>query len=273
MVGATLCRQRPICNRNTGGKRPYYKSHKKQEGEMIMGILSRFSDIMSANINSLLSKAEGANAEKLLEKYLKDAKDNVAQVKAETATVIAEETGLARKLADNEAQCDKYEKYAIAAVKSGNDNDAKKFLTHKSHLEEEREGLLSQYNRAKDNSEKMKQLLKKLQDDINTSEDKLRELKQKLTVAKQQEKLNKLDEKFANAKNPLSGADNLFDAVQKRVDAADAAAALNKDFAKETNDIQDLAKKYNVATQEVKADQVEDQLAALKASLGKYPQQ
>ena len=234
---------------------------------MIMGILSRFTDIMSANINSVLSKAEAGNADKLLEKYLRDAKDNLAQVKAETAAVIAEETGLARKLADNEVACRKYESYAMAAVKSGNDDDARKFLTHKNHLEEERAELTSQYHRAKENSEKMRQLLKKLMDDINTSEDKLRELRQKLAVAKQQEKLNKLDEKFA--KTPLSSFDNLFEAVQKRVDAADAASALNKEFTKETNEVEELAKKYNATTQEIKADQVEDQLAMLKVSLGK----
>ena len=232
-----------------------------------MGILSRFTDIMSANINSLLSKAESANAEALLEKYLRDAKENLGQVKAETAAVIAEETGLARKLADNEAECHKYENYATAAVKKGNDDDARKFLTYKSRLETERESLSSQYNRAKDNSEKMRQLLKKLSDDINTTEDKLGELKQKLTVAKQQEKYNKLEEKLSS--NPLSGADSLFDAVQKRVDAADAAMSLNKEFAKETNDIEDLAKKYDATTQESKVDKVEDQLAMLKASLGK----
>jgi phage shock protein A len=232
-----------------------------------MGILSRFTDIMSANINSMLSKAEAGNADKLLEKYIRDAKDNVGLVKAETAAVIAEETGIARKLADNEAECDKYESYAMAAVKKGNDADARKFLNHKNNLEAERDSLTSQYNRAKDNSDKMRQLLKKLSDDINSAEDKLNELKQKLTVAKQQEKTQKLVDKMGS--NPLSGIDNLFDAVQKRVDAADAAAALNKEFAKETNEVEDLAKKYDVSTQEVKADQVEDQLAALKASLGK----
>ena len=232
-----------------------------------MGILSRFADIMSANINSLLSKAEAGSADKLLEKYLMDAKDNLAQVKAETAAVIAEETGLARKLVDNEAECKKYESYAMAAVKKGNDDDARKFLTHKNRLETERDGLTPQYARAKDNSEKMRQLLKKLSDDINASEDKLRELKQKLTVAKQQEKLNKLNEKFANT--PLSAADSLFDAVQKRVDAADAAMALDKEFAKGAHEVEDLAKKYDLTTQELKVDQVEDQLAMLKAGLGK----
>jgi phage shock protein A len=222
---------------------------------------------MSANINSLLSKAESANAEKLLEKYLKDAKDNIAQVKAETAAVIAEETGLARKLSDNEATCKKYEGYAIAAVKAGNDDDAKKFLTYKNHVEQERAGLASQYDRAKENSEKMRQLLKKLTEDVSAAEGKLVELKSKLAVAKQQEKMNKLNEKFSS--DPLSAADNLFDAVQKRVDAADAAAALNKELSNEMHDVEDLAKKYDAGTQEVRADQVEDQLAMLKASMGK----
>jgi len=231
-----------------------------------MGILSRFTDIMSANINSILSKAESNNADKLLEKYLKEAKDNLGQVKAETAAVIAEETGLARKLADNEAECHKYENYAAAAVQKGNDDDARKFLTYKNHLEEARADLISQYERAKDNSDKMRQLLKKLSDDIESTESKLGELKRKLAVAKQQEKTNALVGKLGNS--PLSGIDNLFDAVQKRVDAADAAAALDKEFVKETNEVEDLAKKYNAATQSCKVDEVEAQLAMLKAGIG-----
>jgi hypothetical protein len=81
------------------------------------------------------------------------------------------------------------------------------------------------------------------------------------------EKSNELAGKFAN--NPLRNADCLFDAVQKRVDAADAAMALNKEFTKETNDVEDLAKKYDATTQECKSDKVEDQLAMLKASLRK----
>ena len=55
-----------------------------------MGILSRFGDIMRANINDLLTGAENKNAEKLLNQYLRDAREVYAQVKNETASVMAQ---------------------------------------------------------------------------------------------------------------------------------------------------------------------------------------
>ena len=72
-----------------------------------MGILSRFKDIMSANINSVLEKAESKNADKILENYLRDAKENLEEVAAETAGVIADEMAAARKVADLEEEIGK----------------------------------------------------------------------------------------------------------------------------------------------------------------------
>ena len=46
---------------------------------------------MRANINDLLTGAENKNAEKLLNQYLRDAREDYAQVKNETASVMAEE--------------------------------------------------------------------------------------------------------------------------------------------------------------------------------------
>ena len=54
-------------------------------------IITRFADIMSANINSVLSKAEAKNADKLLENILPTPGDDLDQLKSETAAVIAEE--------------------------------------------------------------------------------------------------------------------------------------------------------------------------------------
>ena len=54
-----------------------------------MGILKRFKDIMSSNINALLDKAE--DPEKMIDQYLRDHQEDLRKVKSETATVMAEE--------------------------------------------------------------------------------------------------------------------------------------------------------------------------------------
>ena len=59
-------------------------------------ILKRFGDIMSANINALLDKAE--DPEKMVDQYLRNLESDLGKVKAETAAVMAEETKCKRQL-------------------------------------------------------------------------------------------------------------------------------------------------------------------------------
>ena len=47
-----------------------------------MGILKRFKDIMSSNINALLDKAE--DPEKMIDQYLRDLQEDLRKVKSET---------------------------------------------------------------------------------------------------------------------------------------------------------------------------------------------
>ena len=63
-----------------------------------MGILKRFKDIMSANINAMLDKAE--DPEKMIDQYLRDLQEDLRNVKSETATVMADETRCKRALDD-----------------------------------------------------------------------------------------------------------------------------------------------------------------------------
>ena len=55
-----------------------------------MGILTRFKDIMSANIKALLDKCE--DPEKMIDQYMRNLESDLGKVKAETASVMAEET-------------------------------------------------------------------------------------------------------------------------------------------------------------------------------------
>lgn len=53
-----------------------------------MGILTRFTDIMKSNINALLDKCE--DPAKMIDQTLRDLREDLAEVKKETANIIAD---------------------------------------------------------------------------------------------------------------------------------------------------------------------------------------
>ena len=231
-----------------------------------MGILQRFTDIMSANINSLLTGAEEKNAGKLLEKYLNDARANLEELKSETSAIIADEMAAARRVNANSEEIAKYDRYAEQAVLAGNDDDARKFLDAKSQLTAKKADLENAYQLAKDNSDKMRQMTRKLMDDIASAEGKMVELRAKLSVAEHKEKMDDLMHKVSG-RTDMTGFENMMEAVQKRIDSVDAKAALNEELA-DKMDIKKLEEKYSEKAAEVSAT-VEADLSALKARLGK----
>ena len=91
-----------------------------------MGILTRFKDIMSANINALLDKCE--DPEKMIDQYMRNLESDLGKVKAETASVMAEETRAKRELDECTEQVNKMQSYAEKALTAGNEADARKFL-------------------------------------------------------------------------------------------------------------------------------------------------
>ena len=73
-------------------------------------ILKRFGDIMSANINALLDRAE--DPEKMIDEYLRDIESDLGKVKAETAAVMAAETKAKRELDECTDGIAKMQRYA-----------------------------------------------------------------------------------------------------------------------------------------------------------------
>lgn len=234
-----------------------------------MGILSRFSDLMKANINTLLEKAEGKNADKLLEQYIREARQNLDTVKSETAGVIAEEMAAGRRVASFDEEMLKLSGYAEKAVLAGNDEDARRFLAGKDAAMQKKADAERDYAQAQINSDRMRQLTKKLMDDIEVASGRFNELKGKLEVAKQQEKLNDLSDKISGLSNGAADYDSLAEAVQKRIDAVDAKAQLNRELNSD-GELDALKDKYGAsALNDAAGSSVDSELAALKARLGK----
>ena len=78
------------------------------------GIITRFKDIMSSNINALLDKAEDPS--KMIDQYLRNLESDLGKVKAETASVMAEEKRAKRQLDELNEQINKMQKYAEKAL-------------------------------------------------------------------------------------------------------------------------------------------------------------
>ena len=226
------------------------------------GILTRFKDIMSSNINALLDKAEDPS--KMIDQYLRNLESDLGKVKAETASVMAEEKRAKRELDECNEQISKMQKYAEKALIAGNESDAKLFLEKKNQLSKNQQSLQQSYNIASDNAAKMRSMHDKLVKDICELNSRIDQLKAKLAVAKTQEKLNKIGSSVNGAKGNLSAFDKMEDKINKQLDEANAMAELNS--SKEEESIEDLMSKYD-DNKEIDSA-VDDELQALKNKLG-----
>ena len=206
-----------------------------------MGILTRFKDIMSANINALLD----------------------GKVKAETASVMAEETRAKRELDECTEQINKMQAYAEKALKAGNESDARSFLEKKQQLATTQAALTQAYNVAADNAAKMRQMHDKLVKDISSLEARRTAIKATVKAAKAQERINKVGSSVVGASNSMDAFNKMEAKANKMLDEANAMAELNASA--EDSNIDNLAAKYDA---EPANTAVDDELAALKAQMG-----
>ncbi len=222
-------------------------------------ILKRFGDIMSANINALLDKAE--DPEKMIDKYLRDIESDLGKVKAETAAVMAAETKAKRELTECGDEIAKMQKYAEKALLAGNEGDARQFLEKKAQLTQKQDSLKQSYDLAAANAAKMREMHDKLVKDMDSLRARRDAIKAKVAVAKTQEKMNQMGSSIAGAGDAMSAFDRMEEKAERMLDEANALSDLNT-----TGDsVEDLAKKYDDTTTDTAVD---DELAALKAKMG-----
>ena len=227
------------------------------------GILSRFKDIMSSNINALLDKVE--DPMKMIDQYLRNLESDLGKVKAETAAVMAEETKSKRELDECTDSINKMQTYAEKALLSGNEADARTFLSKKGELNNKLISLQQTYDIAKENSTKMREMHDKLIKDISQLNTRRDELKAKMAVANTQEKLNKIGSSVNGAIGNMSKFDEMEAKINKKLDTANAMAELNNSQ-KEEN-IEDLIAKYDNETKNTSSE-IDNELSELKSKLG-----
>lgn len=225
-----------------------------------MGILARFKDIMSSNINALLDKME--DPEKMIDQYLRNLQEDLGKVKAETAAVMAEETRAKRELDECVKEIEKMQSYAQKAVVAGNDDDARAFLEKKQQLVAKQTSLETAYTGAAENAAKMRQMHDKLVTDINELTARRDSIKAKVKVAKTTERVNKMTSSISGSEADLAAFDRMEAKANRMLDEANAMTELNSVAPSES--LKDKQAKYD----SVPSSSVDDELAALKAEMG-----
>lgn len=223
-----------------------------------MGILSRFGDIISANINELLDKAE--DPAKMVDQYLRDAKEDLAKVKQETAAVMAEEKRCKRLLDDCNAEIAKYTDLAKKALTAGNEGDAKVFISRKQEAESRLVTAQQTYDVASANAAKMRQMYDKLVSDISALEARRNNIKATVAVAETQERMNRINDAAASSRGAIDNFARMEQKANEMLDRANASAELNIP----SNSTKDIEDKYSAGG----GASVDDELAKMKAELG-----
>lgn len=223
-----------------------------------MGILNRFKDIMSANINAILDKCE--NPEKMIDEYMRQVVEQLADVKKETAGVMAEEKRCKREVDENAEQIEKYDQLARKALTAGNEEDARTFLAKKQEYVNNGVDLQKSYEVAKANATKMKEMHDKLTKDVQELEQRRKNVKSKVAVAKTQEKLNKVSSSMGTASDAMNAFERMEQKADNMLDRANSTAELNEDV---DAGIESLEDKYNNPSASV-----DEELEKLKKEMG-----
>jgi len=184
-----------------------------------MGIFTRFRDIVGANLNAMLDRAE--DPEKLIRLMIREMEDTLVELKASCAGVMANSRKIQRQLSEIRSRVRHWEERAEVAVNKGRDDLAREALVEKRRYTERADGLDRE-------SMECDALTEQYQDDIRQLEEKLQSAREKQRVLVQrhihanrrreaQEEIRRMDTSEAFMK---------FEQLENRIERMEAEADL-----------------------------------------------
>lgn len=190
-----------------------------------MGVFSRMTDILQANINAVLDKAE--DPEKLLSLIISEMEENLVEIRSIAAKHLAEQKTIQRKLKSLNDTANDWQGKAEKALKNEREDLARAALVEKQKIEAEIQHL--------ENANRLvTEHLDKIQEDCQR-------LVAKLAEAKAKRK--SMESRFENAKTRLD--------VKKQLDGYDVDRVLSR-FDNYENKIDELEARvdaYDLTTQ------------------------
>lgn len=221
---------------------------------MARGIFYRMADIVKANVNDLITRAE--DPEKMIRQMILEMEEAVNKATASVGTAVANEKRLERQYLEKQDQIEAWQKKAELAVEAGEDDLARRALERKTANQEATHDLEVALDESRKTSSQLKQ--------------QLTQLKAKLDEARTRQGTLIARRRAAEARKQiargLSGvgedAFSSFERFRQRIETEEAEAEAHQEMASVDPSLEEEFSKLE------RKGTVEDELSALKKKMG-----
>jgi phage shock protein A len=223
-----------------------------------MGVFSRFGDIINANINAVLEKAE--DPEKIIRLMIQEMEDTLVEIRSAAAKCIADRKELRRHAEFLEREKSEWERRAELALRREREDLARAALTEKQAIDDQAGKLTLE-------AESLDSQLDKFTADISQLQGKLNDakLRQRSIVIRHQTAQSQLSARRHIHSDRIDEMLFRFESAERRIDKVESEAEAiamgrNRTLASEIADLES-------------DDRVEAELNRLKSKVGENPKE